>query len=73
MNPLILKAHYDGREIRLDAPCDLSPNAQLLVTVLPSTTSEDIWRELAKAGLGRAYGDDEPDYPLSMVAEPRPE
>ena len=44
-----------------------------MVTVLPSTAGDDMWRELAKTGLARAYGDDEPDYPLSMVAEPRTE
>ena len=73
VKPVILKAHIDGREIKLDEPYELPVNARLMVTVLPSTAGDEMWRELAKTGLARAYGDDEPDYPLSMVAEPRTE
>lgn len=73
MTPVVLKAHFDGREIKLDEPYDLPANARLMVTVLPSPLTKEMWRELSKNGLARAYGDDEPDYPLSMVAEPRPE
>ena len=73
VKPVILKAHFDGREIKLDESYELPVNARLMVTVLPSTAGDEMWRELAKTGLARAYGDDEPDYPLSMVAEPRTE
>ena len=69
----MLKAHFDGREIRLDEPYELPVNARLMVMVLPATADDEMWRELAKTGLARAYGDNEPDYPLSMVAEPRTE
>lgn len=70
MSPVVLKAHFDGREIRLDEPYALSANTKLMITVLPAQLSDDMWRELSKNGLARAYGDNEPDYPLSMVAEP---
>jgi hypothetical protein len=70
MKPVILRAHFDGREIKLDDPYDLPPQVRLMVTVLPTDISNDLWKELAKTGLGRAYGDGEPEYPLSMVAEP---
>lgn len=73
VKPVVLKAHFDGREIKLDEPYELPVNARLMVTVLPLAVDDEIWRELAKAGLARAYGDDEPEYPLSMVAEPRTE
>jgi hypothetical protein len=39
MATLSLKAHYDGKTIRLDEPFDLPPNTRLLVTVLDD--SED--------------------------------
>ena len=70
MPPVVLKAHFDGREIKLDEPYDLPPNARLIVTVLPAGMEDADWRALSLNGLARAYGDDEPDYPLSMVAEP---
>lgn len=73
MTPVVLKAHFDGREIKLDEPYALPANAKLMVTVLPAPLSEAMWRELSKSGLARAYGDNEPDYPLSMVAEPQAE
>ena len=73
MKPVVLKAHFDGRQIKLDEPYALPANAQLMITVLPDGASEETWRELAKLGLARAYGDDEPDYPLGMVAEPSSE
>jgi hypothetical protein len=73
VKPVMLKAHFDGREIKLDEPYDLPVNARLMVTVLSSAAADEMWRELAKASLARAYSDEEPDYPLSMVAEPRSE
>ena len=36
-----LKAHYDGKTIRLDEPFDLPPNARLMVTVLPPLTGSE--------------------------------
>ena len=33
MNALTIKAHFDGERICLDEPCDLKPEAKLLVTV----------------------------------------
>jgi hypothetical protein len=70
MKPVVLKAHFDGREIKLDEPYDLPVNARLAVTILPAGTEDADWRALSLASLARAYGDDEPDYPLGMVAEP---
>jgi hypothetical protein len=35
MNPITLRAHFDGKQIVLDEPANLKPDTQLIVTVLP--------------------------------------
>jgi hypothetical protein len=63
-----LKAHFDGRAIHLDEPCDLAEGAQLIVTVLePGPPEEERagWIRLAAHGLARAYGESEPDYSIA--------
>jgi hypothetical protein len=65
MPAVTLKAHYDGKQIRLDEPFDLPKNCPLMVTVL--TTEDSDWSDVAKAGLARAYGKDEPEYSLNDV------
>ena len=69
MPTVSLRAHYDGKTIRLDEPVDLPPNTRLLVTVLPPTTDTDRedWSNLSVANLARAYGDDEPEYSVTHV------
>ena len=74
MRALNLKAHFDGEHIRLDEPCELEPETPLMVTVLPKDRDEDPERfALAGLELGRAYADDEPDYPLELIKEPNPD
>lgn len=70
MPAVTLKAHYDGKQIVLDEPFALPADAQLLVTLVSSETVDaerEAWYALSKAGLARAYGDDEPDYPAELV------
>lgn len=70
MPAAILKAHYDGEHIVLDEPIELPANARLLVTIIPESSPDaerQQWYALSKAGLARAYSDDEPDYPASLV------
>ncbi len=69
MPTISLKAHYDGKTIRLDEPFDLPPNTRLMVTVLPPMTDTDRedWSSLSVANLARAYGDDEPEYSVKNV------
>lgn len=70
MKTVTLTAHYDGDRIQLDEPFALSADARLLVTILPADpadTERQDWSALSKAGLARAYSDDEPDYPASLV------
>jgi hypothetical protein len=69
MPTVSLKAHYDGKTIRLDEPFDLPPNTRLMVTVLPAPTDADYedWSNLSAANLARMYGDDEPDYSVTNL------
>lgn len=65
-----LKAHFDGKTIRLDEPYEFPPNAQLLVTLLSPTPLESErvgWATLSAAGLANAYGDDEPEPSLADI------
>lgn len=69
MPTVSLKAHFDGKSIKLDEPFDLAPNTCLIVTVLsPVTDAErEGWANLSAANLARAYGEDEPEYTESNV------
>jgi hypothetical protein len=69
MPAVTLRAHYDGKRILLDEPFELPPDAALMVTVLSPAVGEDRehWIQAAKAGLARAYGDDEPEYSAADV------
>ena len=73
MSATTLKAHYDGKQICLDEPCDLPPDTKLWVLAVPE--SEEAFREdwfaLSEQGLARAYGDDEPDY-SHFIGNPPP-
>lgn len=76
MKAVTLSAYFDGKQIVLEEPHELKPKARLLVTVLPESDGErpgffeSDWHELSLAGLGAAYGPDEPEYPDSVVEEP---
>lgn len=69
MKTVTLSAHVDGDAIRLDEPFDLPSGAKVLVTLLPpeSLSDENAWRAFSKQQLARAYSDDEPDYPASLI------
>jgi hypothetical protein len=74
MTPQSIPAHFDGKQIQLDQPVALEANAKLLVVVLPEHDEErDDWIRAAQASLGRAYGDNEPEYTLGMIKEPNPD
>jgi hypothetical protein len=75
METVTLHAHFDGKQILLDEPFELEPNAKLIITVLPKSLGEE--REdraqLGLESLERAYGDDEPEYSLDLIKEANPE
>jgi hypothetical protein len=81
MNPITLKAHFDGEKIVLDEPAQLQPDMQLIVSVLPkakngeaeSDETHDDWLQISAAGLEYAYGDDEDEYSLNLIKEPNPD
>ena len=64
MPNVTLKAHFDGERILLDEPFQIPRDCALMVTVLAPELPEDMreWVQAAKAGLARAYSDDEPEY-----------
>ena len=73
MKTITLPAHFDGERILLDEPYELEPNSKLLVTVLPKEDEErKAWFRLASEGLARAYGEEEPEYPIKLIREPNP-
>jgi len=74
MDPISIPAHFDGQQILLDEPCELEPNAKLIVTVLPNHGSErESWLSLSGDSLQRAYGDSEQGYSLDLIKDPNPD
>lgn len=69
MEPITLKAHFNGQQIVLDEPYELPQNSPLIVTVLPADDEDERadWARAAMASLARAYSDDEPEYSLADV------
>ena len=58
MPTVALQAHYDGERMVLDEPYDLPANANLMVTVLPSSSdadSEAVWLRAASASDAFAF------------------
>lgn len=69
-----ITAHFDGKNICLDEPIDLSPNSKLLITILSEKLEIDgsDWETLSMIALERAYGKDEPEYTTALIKEPNP-
>ena len=75
MNAVTLKAHFDGKQICLDEPCELQPDAKIIVAVVAGDSMEEerqAWLAASQAGFARAYGDDEPDYSRAVLRETPP-
>ena len=74
--PIIsLSAHFDGKQICLDEPFDLKPDAKLIVTVLPEQELDDehrIWLALSGQKLEDTYGENEPEYSSDLIKEVNP-
>ena len=74
MESVVLKAHYDGKNILLDEEYKLEPNTKLLVTVIEDEDKEkEGFYFLSQKGLSGAYSEDEAEYPLTLVKERNPE
>ncbi len=73
MKPITLRAYFDGKQILLQDPYELQPNTNLLVLVIrPPDAEQWAWLTLSARRLNAAYGDDEPDYPTTLIKEPNP-
>ena len=74
MENITLRAHYDGAQILLDDPVELQPNTKLLITVIQEPEMErETWLNFSAQGLADAYGDDGPEYPVTLIKEHNPE
>lgn len=72
MPTMALRAHYDGKHIVLDEDFTLTPNTQLMVTILPFQPIDQermSWMQFSSVGLANAYGDDEPEYTLADLRQ----
>ncbi len=68
-----LPAHFDGKQILLDAPYPLEPDTKLLVMVLPQEDdAHEDWLRLPVQRLTDAYGDMEEGYLLDSILEANP-
>ncbi len=75
MNTVTLRAHFDGKQICLDEPYELQPDARLIVTVVSGDSMGDerqAWLAASQAGFARAFGDDEPDYSNAVLRDAPP-
>ena len=75
MEPVNLRAHFDGKQILLDEPFELEPDTELILTILPKSLDDERedWTRLALENLERAYGNNEPEYSLDLIKEANPE
>lgn len=74
MDRISIPAHFDGQQILLDEPCELEPNAKLIVTVLPNHDSEhESWLRLSTGGLQQAYSNGEEEYSFDLIKDPNPD
>lgn len=68
MATVMLKAHFDGEQIRLDEPVELAKNAQLTVIVhdpdAELAAERADWLRAGEEAFSRCYGDDEPEYTI---------
>lgn len=71
VNAVTLKAHYDGKQVCLDEPCQLPPQTRLLVVVVPDTEGafREDWFEMSRQNLPIREEADEPDY-SDLLAHP---
>ena len=72
--PLVtLRAHFDGEHIILDEPFALTPDMELIITVLSQQAPDedrDAWLRLSSQRLEAAYGENEPEYSTDLIKSP---
>jgi hypothetical protein len=74
MNPVSIPAHFDGERILLDEPVELTPDARLIVTILPRDDAErGPWLRISTARLADAYDGEGDEYALDSIKELNPD
>ncbi len=64
----------DARHLMLKNPIEIPPGSKVLITIVPNKSNgNDDWFSLSIQQLEAAYGEDEPDYPLSLIKNPNAE
>ena len=66
----------DATHLELTDPVDLPVGSKLIVSVVEIDDEIEArrqWLSASERTLSAAYGDSEPDYPLSLIKEPNPE
>ena len=64
----------DSRHLKLKRPTKIAPGSTVLIIIEPAegiAEAQD-WYQLSAQGLGKAYGEDEPDYSLESIKIPNP-
>lgn len=75
MKTLAFTGQFNDGVIHPDEKLDLPANTRVLVTVLPAVNADEereMWSRLSLSALSGAYGQDEPNYPLSQLKEVNP-
>ncbi len=54
-------------------PIDALKNKKARILILLDEKERDDFLQMSLTGLGRAYGEHEPEYDLSMISEPNPD
>lgn len=76
MSLMAIRAHFDGEHIRLDEPCQLAPDTELLIVIMPKQPpdgEDEDWVRLSSQRLESAYGEQEPEYSLDAIKEWNPD
>jgi len=75
--PMIsLPAYFDGKNICLEKPFDISPNTKLIITIiqeLKANKDQEEWFNLSEHRLMNAYGENEPEYSSNLLKEVNPD
>jgi hypothetical protein len=64
----------DGTHLRLLQPIQLPRQTRVVIAVMqPDDDERETWLQASLGQLGRAYGEQEPEYSRELVTQPNPE
>jgi hypothetical protein len=80
MKTITVPAKINGAHIDPIEPLEIPANARVFILVATPGGGEEVddgfredWQVLSEASLARAYGEDEPEYDLTMLKAPNPD